>query len=66
MKVYVKQFRQLKELSQEDLAQAAGVSRQSIYAIEVGKFTPTMLLGLKLSRILDQPVEVLFELEDGD
>lgn len=66
MKVRLKKYRLLKELSQETLAEQAGVSRQSIYAIETGKFTPTMVLGLKLAKILEVSVYDLFELEDDD
>ncbi|MBR9861229.1 helix-turn-helix transcriptional regulator [bacterium] len=66
MKVHLKKYRQLKGMSQEQLATATDVSRQSIYAIETGKFTPTMLLGLKLAKVLEVSVYDLFELEESD
>ncbi|MDI1235235.1 MAG: helix-turn-helix transcriptional regulator [bacterium] len=66
MKSHLKKYRQLKNYSQEQLAEKVGVARQSIYAIEVGKFTPTMLLGLKLAKILEVSVYDLFELEESD
>lgn len=66
MKSNLKHYRRLRGMSQEQLAQAVGVARQSIYAIEVGKFTPTMPLGMKLARALEVSVYDLFELEDDD
>lgn len=53
-------------LTQEELAKLAGVSRQSIHAIESGKYVPTTILALKLARILATSVEELFVLEAGD
>ena len=53
-------------LTQEELAQQTGVSRQSINAIESNKYTPSTVLALKIARVLGKTVEELFELEDGD
>lgn len=53
-------------MTQQQLADAAGVSRQTINAIESGKFVPSTVLALKLARIFDKPVEAIFALEDGD
>ncbi len=53
-------------LTQEELAKLAGVSRQSIHAIESGKYVPTTMLALKLARILSTSVEELFVLEADD
>ena len=50
-------------LSQEALAKACGVSRQTINAIENNKYGPTLALGMKLARLLETPVEELFTLE---
>ncbi len=47
-------------LTQAQLADAAGVTRQTIIAIEKGNYTPSVLLALKLSRILGIAVEELF------
>ena len=55
-----------KGLSQEELAQKVGVSRQTIYAIETGRFEPSGVLLLKLAEVLEVKVEQLFYLEDGD
>ena len=53
-------------MTQQQLADAAGVSRQTINAIEGGKFVPSTLLALKIARIFGKAVEELFELEEGD
>ena len=53
-------------LSQEELARRCGVSRQTINAIEAGKFIPSTLLALKIARLFRQPVESIFELEASD
>ena len=52
--------------TQESLAEAVGVSRQTINSIERGRYVPTTVLALKLSKALQQSVEELFQLEDGD
>lgn len=53
-------------MTQQQLADAAGVSRQTINAIESGKFVPSTVLALKMARIFGKPVEDIFELEDED
>ena len=53
-------------LTQQDLAAATGVSRQSIIAIEGGKYVPSTVLGLKIARALNASVDALFVLEEGD
>ena len=63
----LRHFRFLKdELTQQDLAAKAGVTRQTIIAIEKGTFNPSVKLALKLARILDVSVEELFTLENND
>ena len=52
-------------LSQEELAELVGVSRQTISAIETGRYCPSTLLAFLLSRQLDKRVDELFFLE-GD
>jgi putative transcriptional regulator len=47
-------------VTQEELADAVGVSRQTIIAIERGKYTPSVLLALKLGKYFTTPVEKLF------
>jgi putative transcriptional regulator len=50
-------------LSQEGLAQAAGVSRQTISSIETGLYCPSTFLAFRLARALDRPVDTLFWIE---
>lgn len=52
--------------SQEELAQKVGVSRQTIHAIEIGKFIPSTVLAFKLAAVLEQNVSEIFILEDND
>jgi putative transcriptional regulator len=52
-----------KNLSQEELAQMAGVTRQTISSIETGQYNPSTLLGLLLGQCLEKRVEDLFYLE---
>ena len=53
-------------MTQQQLAEAAGVSRQTINAIESGKFVPSTVLALKMAKIIGKSVEEIFQLEDGD
>ena len=46
--------------SQADLAQRLAVSRQSVNAIETGKYDPSLPLAFKLARLFDLPVEQIF------
>lgn len=48
--------RAIKQMTQQQLADAIGVSRQTINAIESGKYIPSTLLALKISRIFGKPV----------
>jgi putative transcriptional regulator len=51
-------------VTQEELARAVGVSRQTIIAIEKGKYLPSLKLALKLARFFGLRVEDLFQLEE--
>ena len=53
-----------KDWSQEQLAGAAGVTRQTISSIEKGQYNPSALLALRLARCLGKKVEELFSLEE--
>jgi putative transcriptional regulator len=66
MKNSLKVERAIRNITQEDLAREIGVTRQAINSIELGKFVPSTLLALKLSRYFDKPVNELFTLEEGD
>jgi len=54
------------DMSQEALANAIGVTRQTIYSIEKGKFVPSALLALKIARFFDKSFEEVFFLIKDD
>ena len=66
MKNNIRVARAVERMTQQQLADAVGVSRQTINAIEAGKFIPSTLLALKIARLFRQPVESIFELEASD
>lgn len=66
MKNNIRIQRAIKQISQEELAQQIGVSRQTINAMEKGKYVPSTLLALKLARYFEKSVTDLFELEETD
>ena len=51
-------------MSQQELAEKVGVSRQTIIAIENNKYDPSLPLAMRLARCLQTTVEELFQLED--
>lgn len=66
MKNKLKVYRAIHDLTQNQLAEKLGVTRQSIVAIEKRKFNPSTLLALKMAKVLETTVQELFELEDED
>lgn len=52
-----------RNFTQEEVAQAVGVSRQTIIAIEKGNYTPSILLALKIAQYFKKKVESIFSLE---
>ena len=66
MKNKIKLERAIKNITQEDLAKKIGVSRQTINAMEAGKYVPSTVLALKIARYFGRQVEDIFELEDRD
>ncbi len=53
-------------MTQQQLAEAIGASRQTINAIESGKYVPSTLLALKISEIFGKTVNEIFMLEQSD
>lgn len=53
-------------ISQEEMARRTGVSRQTIVAVEQGKYAPSLTLAMKMARELGKSVDELFTLEDDD
>ena len=66
MKNKVKEERLNQEFNQIEFAEKLKVSRQTIHAIETGKYIPTTTLALKIAKLLNKKAEDLFILEKGD
>lgn len=66
MKNKIKELRKQMGYRQQDLAQALGVSRQTIIAIENDKYNPTLELAMRLARLLHTTVEQLFQLKEEE
>ncbi|MBO4817086.1 MAG: helix-turn-helix transcriptional regulator [Bacteroidales bacterium] len=66
MKNSVKIERAVKDITQQDLAAAVGVSRQTINSIEAGRYVPSAVLAMKIARYFGKPTESIFELEEND
>ena len=56
----LKKYRQLKELTQEQLADIVGVRRETIIRLESGKYNPSLKLAIDISKAVDIPIEELF------
>ena len=66
MKNTIRVERAIKNITQADLAEMIGVSRQTVNTIESNKYVPSTVLALKIARIFEKPVEEIFTLEEGD
>ena len=66
MKNLIKIERARKNLTQKDLAELISVSRQTINAIELGKYIPSTVLALKIANVFEKSVNDIFILEDHD
>jgi len=60
----IRVFRAEHRMSQNDLAEAIGVTRKTINTIEVGRFVPSTIIALKIARYFNAPVEEIFSLKD--
>lgn len=63
MKNKIKVYRAMHDLTQEDLAQAIGVTRQTILAIEKGKYVPSLDLAFRIARQFNVTIEDVFQYE---
>jgi putative transcriptional regulator len=63
---HLRRTRMAADLTQQELAERVGVSRQTILSIEKGKYTPSVALALRLAAVFGVRVEDLFALEEGD
>lgn len=61
MKNLVRERREAKGWSQAELAERLAVSRQTVNAIETGKYDPSLPLAFKLARLFGEPIESLFD-----
>lgn len=66
MKNNMKVERAIQGITQEELANAVNVSRQTINAMESNKYVPSTVLALKIARVFGKRVEDVFLLEDSD
>ena len=66
MKNTIKVERAKLGISQTELAENVGVSKQTIHSVETGRFVPSTVLALKIARFFNAPVESIFELEPTD
>ncbi|WP_249111737.1 helix-turn-helix transcriptional regulator [Prevotella melaninogenica] len=66
MKNSIRVERAIKRMTQAQLAELIGVSRQTIVAIESEKYVPSTVLSLKIARVFDKRVDDIFELEEND
>ena len=62
----IKVERAKKNWTQNDLAEIIGISRQSINAIETGRFIPSTVLALKMAKVFGVNVELIFQLDEQD
>lgn len=63
----VRELRQRGEgMTQQQLAETVGVSRQTIIAIESGRYSPSLEVALKIARAFEQPVEAVFSLAEAE
>lgn len=66
MKNKIRDFRTDKGWTQEDLAKAIGVSRQTINAIEKGKFDPSLPTAFRIAKLFEETIEGIFEYSEED
>ena len=66
MKNRIKVARAEMNITQGELAEKIGVTRQAVNSIELGKYVPSTVLALKMAKLFGKSVEELFMLEDND
>lgn len=59
----LKKYRQLENLTQEQLGEMVGVRRETIMRLEAGKYNPSLKLAIHISRVVNAPIEELFIFE---
>jgi putative transcriptional regulator len=66
MKNKLKVFRAMHDLTQEQLAERVGVTRQTVIAIENDKYLPSLSLAFKLAKLFNVKIEDIFLYDEGD
>lgn len=66
MKSKIRELRKQRKLSQEELAEAVGTTRQTITSIEVGKYTASLPLAYKIAHYFGMSIEDVFDFSDLD
>jgi len=64
LKTRIPELRKQQRLSQEELALAVGVTRQTITSIEVGKYTASLVLAYKIAKYFDKSIEEIFDFSE--
>ena len=59
----LKEYRQLRGLTQEQLGELVGVRRETIMRLEAGKYNPSLKLAMDIARAVDTPIEALFRFD---
>ena len=66
MKTIIRQLRKERKLSQEELAEAVGTTRQTITSIEVGKYTASLPLAYKIAHYFGLTIEEVFDFSERE
>ena len=66
MKTKIRELRKQRKMSQEDLADAVGTTRQTITSIEVGQYTASLTLAYKIAHFFGMSIEEVFDFSDLD
>jgi putative transcriptional regulator len=66
MKNRLRVLRAEHDLSQAELADRLGIARQTVNALEAGKYAPSLPLAFKISKVFDKPVEEIFDADSVD
>lgn len=66
MKNTISQLRKQNKITQEELANEVGVTRQTITSIETGKYIASLPLAFKIAKFFDMSIEEIFSIEEDD
>lgn len=64
VRILIRDLRKLQSLTQEDLGEMLGISRQSVIALESGKYMPSLPLAMQLAEVFSMPLERIFQCDD--